>query len=164
MTLHRNRRFQRLGLPEFLALVLLGSAALTVTLWWQERTEPRYEEAEGHVVDGQLSWVHYNATDTRQKVSLMYEYTVGGKTCHGSWAGFWPEFGNPNALPASQLEALCTKGHALEVLYNSEDPNESYLHPPEGGQSILYGGIALGACAAALIYCGLAYPAWRFRC
>jgi hypothetical protein len=163
MTLHRNRQFQRLGLAEFLAIVLLGSAALAITLWWQERMEPRYEETEGHVVDGQLSLVHYNAEDTRQKVSLAYEYAVGPKTYQNSWVGFWPEFGSSNALPPSQLEALCTKGHALVVLYSSEDPNESYLYPLDGGRSLLYGGIALGACAAAVIYCGVVYPSRRFR-
>ena len=163
MALHQNRQFQKVGLPEFLLLVLLGGAALCVTLWWQERAEPRYAEAEGRVVEANLSWVHYNATDTRQKVSLTYEYALGPKTYRHSWTGFWPEFGSPNALPGDQLEPLCTQGRPLVVLYDPANPDESHLHPPEETGTVLYGGMALSSCAIAMAYCALFYPAWRFR-
>ena len=163
MGLHQNKQFRKLGLAEFLGLALLAFAALAVTLWWQASGRPVYAQADGRVVEGNVAWVHYNATDLRQKVSVTYEYPVGADTYTSSWSGFWPEDSSPNALPSDRLQDLCVKDHPLVVLYDPESPSTSYLHPAEGGSETLRQGVAVGACVLALLYCAVLYPTWRSR-
>jgi len=163
MALHQNKQLGKVGLPEFLALALLVFAALAVTFWWQGSGQPAYAQTDGRVVEGNVKLIHYNATDMRQKVSLTYEYSVGADTYTSSWTGFWPEDNSPNALPPDKLEDLCVKGHPLRVLYNPLNPSDSSLYPVESGGEALRQGMAAGACALALLYCGVLYPAWRAR-
>jgi len=162
MALHQNKHFERLGLPEFLGLALLACAAVGITLWWQNRSErPVYMQTDGRVVEGHVSWVHYNAPDLRKKVSVTYGYSVGGSDYTGSWVGFWPEDNSPNAAPQDHLDEVCTKDHPLVVFYDSGNPSTSYLHPTEEGSQVLLQGFALGTCTLALVYWAALYPAWR---
>ncbi len=163
MALHQNRQLGKVGLPEFLALALLGFAALAVTLWWQGSGQPAHAQTDGRVVEGNVKLVHYNATDTRKKVSLTYEYSVGANAYTSSWTGFWPEDNSPNALPPDKLEDLCVKGRPLMVLYDPLSPSDSLLFQVGSGGEALRQGMAVGACVLALLYCGVLYPAWRAR-
>lgn len=162
MALHQNKHLERLGLPEFLGLAILACAAVGITLWWQDRDErPGYLQTDGHVVEGRVSLVHYNATALSSKVSVTYSYSVGERSYTGSWVGFWPDDNSPNAASQDRLNEVCAKGHPLIVFYDPDNPSENYIHPAERGNQILLQGFALATCALALVYWSALYPAWR---
>ena len=163
MALRQNKEFSRVGLAEFVAVLLMTLAAVAVTLWWQGRRGPEYLQAEGRVLEGNAKLTHYNATDMRQKVTITYEYMAAGNTYTGSWSGFWPEDDSPNALPSDRFQELCVRGHPLVVMYDPEDPSTSILHPPGRGAEAFRQGFAMAGCALAILYCAILYPAWRLR-
>ena len=163
MPLRQTKRFKRLELPEFVTLVLVGSATVVATFWWQANVQPRYRQVVGRILSCDIRLTHYNATGDLNKVSLTYEYTVGPATYTGSWAGSWPHAQSPNALPANEIDMLKTKDRPITVLFSPDNPGNSLLHYPDQGASRIYGVIALCTLFAAILYCCTIYPAWRSR-
>jgi len=163
IVLRQSRQFQKVGIPEIVVLILVGAALVTTTLWWRGNGQSTYRETEGRVVNGEIQWVHYNATDAQRIVSLTYQYTVGTTSYTGTWAGLWPEDQSPNALSSSKLDLLRTKDYPLRVFYDPVDPAQSFLHVVSGAEDQVYKGLAISACVAALAYCAGVYPAWKAR-
>ena len=163
MALRQRRQFERFGLPEFVGLLVVGIALAAASAYWLREVQPEFREAQGRVVEGDVSWIDYNSTDRRQKVTLTYQYTVGTTSYTGSWTGLWPETGNPNALPPDRVDALRTKDYPLVVFLDPDNPAHSSLHVVADEMTHVYAGVVVGLCAAALIYCGGIYPMWKAR-
>lgn len=161
MGLHQNRHFHRLGLPEFVAFLLISMAVISAAVWWDNVTRPRYAETPGKVESCEIRLTHYNATNHLSKVTLSYSYSVGGLDYKGSWEGYWPQTDSPNALAADKLHVLETRDYPLVVLYEPANPAVSQLHYPEGRPSALYGVVAGLSVLAVLGYLAIAYPAWK---
>ena len=163
MALRQNRQFQKMGLPEFLVLILVGAALATTALWGQGNGQSAYRETEGRVVNCAFQWVHYNATDAEHIVALTYQYTVGTTMYTGAWTGLWPENGSPNALSSDKIDLLRTRDYPLRVFCNAVNPAQSFLHLAGGAENQVYKGLAISSCVAALAYCAAVYPAWKAR-
>lgn len=157
MALRQKRQFRTFALPEFLALASIGVAIVPVTLWLLERSDSEYRRAAGEATSCEIQ----SSADSAKKVIVTYQYSVGAETYTHAWTGLWPETGSPNALPPEQLDKLRHKHHPLTVFYDPDNPRESYLHVADRGFEHFYGGLAVGMCLVAVLYCGIAYPAWR---
>lgn len=161
MGLRQRKRLCSFELPEFVAVVLIGAAIVPVTLWWQGRSAAEYAQADGVITACEIRPKHYNATDYANEVTITYQYTAGNETYTKTWTGLWPETESPNALAPDRLEALRDKNHPLAVFYDPENPAEAQLHIQDNGFQRIYGGLALGLCGVAILFCATVYPAWR---
>lgn len=163
MNLERKRRHYRLGAPDMLAVLLLGTAVLCAALWARSDALPPWERALGAVVECQLVKRAHSVSPDPDQVRLSYEYTVDGRTYRGAWNGFWPQAYSPNALPVSQLDRLRQKGYPLTVFYDPLNPAVNALHRVEDLRPYYYRWFLFGGLAAILLYfCGL-YPRWKRR-
>lgn len=163
MALQRRRRVEKLGLPEFIGVVLLAVTVACTFLWWHGRHEIEWRTAGGRVLRCEVRPNQYRAQDVPYNVDLSYEYTVGGRQFSGQWRGVWPQFVSPNALPTSRLSELLRKDYPLVVLYDPNDAARSTLHGAP-----IWARRASGAAVAAvlivlLVYGVRVYPGWKTR-
>ena len=161
MPFGRQRRRARFGLPEYVALVLIGATAAFAGLWLRAAARPEWRIALGTVVRGEMQPIHYNAPSTSYRVSIDYSYSLDGRNYSGSWVGYWPEFGSPNALPRERHGELLKPGRPLTIFYDPANKSKSHLHGPAGDEGLWLAAGATGAGAAAIGYCVVAYPRWR---
>jgi hypothetical protein len=142
----------------FCALVL---AVAPLTVLWVSLNQPAWPGTGGYVVHGEIHTTHYNAQDYKQKVTVSYEYAVGGGTYTGEFIGLWPDVGSPNALPPNEIDAVTERGHPLTVYYNPRNPGRSRLHTRGTENRLSY--ILIAGCCVVLagVYCFAVYPAWR---
>jgi hypothetical protein len=157
MALRQKRQFRAFDLPEFVAAVLIAAAIVPTTFWLQGLSGAAYRCVDGVVVACDIQ----PTSDSGKKITLTYRYAVGTETYTQTWTGLWPETGSPNALPPGKLDVLRQKDYPLTVYYDSDNPADGHLHIEDRGFERIYGGLSLGMCGVAVLYCAVAYPAWR---
>lgn len=158
---HRRRHWSALGWPE---VFLAGLALLVIApavLWVRFEGRQNWRQTTGFARGAAIESTHYNATEYATKVTVDFEYAVGGMPYHDRWVGFWPAAGGPNALPANELDRLQRDGHPLTVFYDPESPWANYLHPDADLTRTLYAAWLAGGLGLFLLYCVRIYP--RFR-
>lgn len=158
---HSARRKPSPGFPEALALLLVSASIVFAVLWWTNRQEIEWAVAEGTVVDSDIRYVHRNAENDLLKVSVTYEYTVGGMPRRGYWAGHWPSTNSPNALPEQDVKLLEQPDYPLAVLYDPNAVSESRIHYTPGGVDVIYAALAVVTSVCAVLYLARVYPRWR---
>jgi hypothetical protein len=163
MALHQRKRMPRVGLPEFVAALLIGLAAYSGVNCWRTRGQVGWAKAPGRTVECKIRLTHYNAERSDPKVTLDYEYDVFGTTYTGHWTGYWPSDYSPNALPQEQLGVLCNKGYILVVMYDPRDPSQSRLHDSDPGPVVASTLLAFAGAGLLVFYCVKVYPAWKSR-
>jgi hypothetical protein len=144
-----------------MALVLLASVAVSAVLWWNAQFSDIRLQTTGRVAEGHVIASHYNAQLTKQRVVLVYTYSVGGVMYKARWTGYWPTENSPNALPADQYPKLFTQGHSLKVFYEPGNPANSELHRCAPESHLLLAGTTVGLGILASVYLVRIYPAWR---
>lgn len=142
-------------------MVLVGGAVVFALLWYAVDPASRWRHAPGHVVQGDLRYVHRNAETDLPKVTVRYEYTVGGLNHHGAWTGHWPTANSPNALAEQDLPLLQQKGYPLVVLYDPSHPAKSRLHTPPSGRALAFSVLAAVFAVLAAVYLIRVYPRIR---
>jgi hypothetical protein len=159
--LQTSRR--KTGLPEFLLVCAIVMAVAPLTFVWISLNQPEWPAAGGWVLSGEIVTTHYNAPDYKEKVTVNYEYLVGGANYRGEFVGLWPDVGSPNALLPDELERITRKGHPLTVFYDPTDPARSRLH--SRGHDNQLSLILIAGCCVVLAgaYAFVAYPALRRR-
>lgn len=163
MALHRRRKLKAPGLPELVGALLVCLAIAPAVLWRYEYLHPSYEEAAGIIVDCTRKLTHYNATAVQAKLTVEYEYAVGGTSFIGTWSGFWPQSVEPGSVPLGELSGEEARGLPVKVFYNSRNPSNSVLLYPAMGSPLLYGLLTLAATLACMVYCSTLYPTWTRR-
>ncbi len=153
----------KLGLPEFIGLVLLASAVGCACLWWQGRQKPEWRTAGGRVVRCEVRANQYRARDVPYNVDLAYEYTVGGRQFSGHWRGVWPQFVSPNALSNGRLSELLRQDYPLIVLYDPNDAARSTLHGAPVWPRRASGVMAAAGLLVLAVYGLRVYPGWKTR-
>jgi len=161
MASYLHSRHRKAGLPEFLLVCALVLAVVPLTIVWIDFNQPEWPGTGGWVMSGDIVTTHYNAPDYKEKVTVHYEYLVGGGSYKGEFVGLWPEVGSPNALPVTELDRLKNKGYPLVVFYNPAKPSQSRLHTRSQGDPILLVLIAGICVVTAGLYAFVFYPAWR---
>ncbi len=158
----RTKR-RKAGLPEFLLVFAMIAAIVPLTVVWYSLNQPDWPAAGGWVLSGKIVNTHYNAPDYKQKVTVDYEYLIGGANYKGEFVGLWPDVGSPNALPPSELEKITQKGYPLTVFYDPDDPTRSRLHTRGHDDQLSL--ILIAGCCVVLagVYAFVVYPAWRSR-
>lgn len=145
----RHARRRRLGVREFVGIVLLLAVVGPAWLWWQEVLVGDWQITSGSVSGCEIRDTHYNAPDYKPVVTLRYRYTVAGNEYQGTWQGLWPEAGSPNALPRTQLAQLNAPGRPLVVYYDPDHPADSSPHDHAPFRQIGYASMTvLGLCVA----------------
>lgn len=162
MALRQSKHKSKFGLPEIVAILLAVLVIFAATWWWESNTIPTHREADGILTQAETHLEHYNAADMRLKTSVDYEYHAEGRMFTGHWEGFWPEVGDPNALPEERFKEI-VKGMHVVVQYDVFDPSRSTIHPLADGLPDLPAALALVTCFAAMAYCLIGYPALRKR-
>ncbi|MFO7974268.1 MAG: DUF3592 domain-containing protein [Candidatus Hydrogenedentota bacterium] len=161
MSLPRRKRCQKLRLPDYIALALLASVALSAMLWWDAQFNDIWLQTTGRVLEGRVIQSHYNAPPTKQRVQLVYAYSVGGVMYQGQWTGYWPAENSPNALPENRYGELFSNGYPLKVSYEAGNPARSELHHHAPERHFGLAGTTVGLAVAAGIYLIRVYPHWR---
>ena len=161
MPLHQKHRFQRPGLPEFVALAAVIAAIAAAVAWLNAATAPRLERTLGRIVSCDIRLTHYNAASDLPKVVVDYAYSAGIGTYTGHWEGFWPVTKSPDALPPDKLDQLRSPGRIITVFYDPADPRKSFLHNSASRFPAVYAFAAGATALAAVIYVVRIYPAWK---
>ena len=161
MPLRRKRHRRKPGFAEVLFVLALVIALFPVSYWWAHLNQPNWNRAPGSIVSGVILNTHYNAERYDPKVSAQYQYLVGTVTYQGSYEGFWPEVGSPNALPPDRLEEVSKPGHPLVVSYDPGNPGRSVLHPILQESQLTYFLLTVAGLLVGGGYCLVVYPAWR---
>lgn len=163
MALHTRKKRKTPGLPEVVAALLSAVTLVFATAWWRDVNEVEWEETEGRILTCEIQNIHYNAQDYRQKVTMMYEYSVGTESYMGSFAGLWPAVGNVNALTKDRFNELTDKTFGLTVFYEPDNPGSSRLHVAGADNELWLGCASIAALVFTILYCVKVYPAWRLR-
>lgn len=161
MALQRRTKRWRPAAPEFIGVFLCVVLLFAGVLAWRATTAPPWPHTTGTVLSCNLRSVHYNAEPNDTKVSLSYEYVVGGQTYAARWEGLWPVAGSPNALPEERLHELETPGYRLRVYYDPENPSRSELEDGSRDNVLLFSLFFVGSLATFLVYVLKIYPTWR---
>jgi len=161
MATHLPTRRHRSGLPDFLLVFAILAAIVPLTAVWFSINQPDWPEAGGWITSGNVVKTHYNAPDYKEKVTVAYEYVIGGATYTGEFVGLWPEVGSPNALPPAELENVTQHGYPLTVFYDPDDPTRSRLHTRGHDDQLSL--ILIAGCCVILagVYAFVVYPVWR---
>ncbi len=182
MPLHKRRKFQRPGMPEFVVLVLMLVTVAAAMMWWHTYTSRGWSQTGGRVVSAKLMPTHYNAQDALGKVEVKYSYSVDGTEFERSWVGTWPKVIDLSQLPPEVVDALenmndadniklkntlielpRTTGTPVTVHYDPEDPYESVILDAGIDDHLIYGILFVLTICASVLYCTRIYPAWRLR-
>lgn len=165
MSLHRRKHYwrtmRRPGLPEVVALGLVATLMVLLTLWLRNVNQPDWQETRGIAITGQIETSVDTARPVERKVHLTYQYQVDGQMYTGRYDDFWPAGGSPNALIPADLTVLTQRGHPLTVHYDPAHPSNSQLHFAAGASSLIYLTMSGIMCVVAVLYCLVVYPAWR---
>jgi hypothetical protein len=149
-----------LGVPELATAALIVALIVPAILWVRADPFTHWESIAGRVVTGEVQDTHFNSTQERLKVNLVYEYTIDGDIFTGQHTGFWPQIYSPNALGNHQLASLENPGTPLTVLYDPAKPFISSLHYG-GSRKPLYTLFFATALAIAAYYLLKVYPRIR---
>lgn len=161
MTLRKRRHRRKPGVAEVLFILALFAAVTPISFWWMRLNRPIWNNAPGSIVSGTVLSTHYNAERYDPKVRAQYQYLVGTVTFRGTFEGFWPDVGSPNALPPERLQEITAPGHPLVVAYDPENPRRSVLHPIVEESQLKYFLLTVAGLMLAGGYCLVIYPAWR---
>lgn len=156
----RTGRWRPAG-PEYIAVFLLVVLLVAALLAWRTATAPPWPHTTGTVLSCNIRSVHYNAEPNDTKVSLTYQYVVGGQTYAAQWEGLWPAAGSPNALPPDRLHELESPGYRLRVYYDPQNPSRSDLEDGSRDDVLFFSALFVGILAVFLIYLLKIYPMWR---
>jgi len=163
MVLYKRKTTPKPGLPESVVVILLAVVAFLAASWWRTTGKPGWPPAPGWAVSCTIKQTHFNAEFSKSKVTVAYEYSVGGVVFAGNWEGYWPTVHSPNALTEDQLEVLRTPKYPLVVHYNPQHPSRSRLHNPDADEMVMFALLTFGAGVGLLFYCARLYPAWKRR-
>ena len=161
MALHQHKCLRRPGLPELTGLLLTAGAVALAGLWWKANAAPESLEVTGRALAVSAELTHYNAMDSRLKVHVQYEYTVGERTFTGVWTGFWPQVMGESQTVKTAEPSLPSQGQALPVFYDPKSPSTSVLLLPDQDMVLEYALMATAGFVLCGLYCCKLYPAWR---
>ncbi|MBX7258281.1 MAG: DUF3592 domain-containing protein [Candidatus Hydrogenedentes bacterium] len=161
MSLRKRHRWRKPGIAEVLFVLAVVVAMLPISYWWLRLNRPVWNNAPGSILSGKILSTHYNAERYDPKVRAQYQYLVGTVTFQGTFEGFWPEVGSPNALPPDRLEEITKPGHPLVVAYDPANPQRSVLHPLLEESQLKYFLLSVAGLLVGGAYCLIIYPAWR---
>lgn len=161
VALRHHHRWRQIGLPEFLALVLVASVVVFTALWLLSRGAGEWHETPGSVVSGEIVPVRDRPRPEEIRVRVHYTYTAQGLPYTGFYEGFWPAAGSPNALDEGRIEELTQEGRPVTVYFDPLAPDRSKLFFAELDAGGMYLALAVVAGGLTLLYCMVLYPAWR---
>jgi len=161
VSLHHHRTFAHAGLAEIaFGLLVLLTAGVTM-LWLATNDTSNWQKTHGRVRAGYLSQSHVNAELYKTKVQLSYEYDVNGSWFTGTWTGFWPKGGSPNAIQSDNLKPLTQPGYPLTVYYAAGDPTVSNLHYTGSTWHVFFGWATVVLVATTVLVGVRKYPHWH---
>ena len=161
MPLPQKRRFQRPGLPDFVAFAAVFATMAAALAWLNAATAPTLESTPGTILACDIRLTHYNSTALLPKVFLDYTYTAGIGAYTGHWEGFWPVSKSPDALPPDKLDLLKSPEKMITVFYDPANPGASLLHNQATRTPALYAFATAATTLATLFYLVRIYPAWK---
>lgn len=152
-----RRRAQRFSRADAVALLPVVACLVAAGCWVRHSAADHWSEASARIVSTGVAQDHYNAEDTRAKVSVTYQYEVGDTAYTGTWQGLWPETGSPNALLPHELNRLREPGHLLSVRYDPRNPGNSRLHFNSDPEAYAFA-VFFAASGLALLYVLFLFP------
>jgi len=161
MQYRATRRHKRMGWPEVWLVISIALAVAPATVWWRTQYQPEWRTTAGEITSSTFTRVHYNAQDYRVKVQASYTYTAGLVNYAGSFDGFWPEVGSPNAHAPEDVERLVAPRAPVAVYYNPAYPARSTLYRQPSGASPLWPVLTAAGLCVAGAYTLIVYRAWR---
>lgn len=150
-----------MGLPEYVAIVLMVAALTSLSLWWASGIFISWKVTQGEILSARIESTHANSQNYPTKVSVAYRYDVNGAVLTSTWEGFWPSAQSPNALPPAGLGVLTQRGHRLTVLYDMHNPRISRLHYTSQDHQLFYALLSAVLLGTVMLYGLRIYPVWR---